>query len=109
LNNSATRYIIRPARVSRFLATSFEPKDLRAQKIISPGFLFHFSSDLLVRATNSRAVRLTGHRHSRRKFIDTEKGRELSNQIILIRGGKIEAVGENIKIPEGAKTIDLSK
>jgi len=42
------------------------------------------------------------------KFIDTLKGRELSNQIILIRGGKIEAVGENIKIPEGAKTIDLS-
>jgi len=42
------------------------------------------------------------------KFIDTLKGRELSNQVILIRGGKIEAVGENIKIPAGATTIDLS-
>ena len=43
------------------------------------------------------------------KFIDTEKGRELLNQIILIRGTKVEAVGENIKIPDGAKIIDFSK
>jgi imidazolonepropionase-like amidohydrolase len=42
------------------------------------------------------------------KFIDVERGRELSNQIIVIRGRKIEAVGPNLAIPEGAKVIDLS-
>jgi hypothetical protein len=34
------------------------------------------------------------------KFIDVQTGRTLANQIILVRGGKIEAVGSNIKIPE---------
>ena len=43
------------------------------------------------------------------KFIDVQAGRVLSNQIILIRGSKIEAVGSNLAIPEGAKVIDLSK
>jgi imidazolonepropionase-like amidohydrolase len=43
------------------------------------------------------------------KFVDVEKGRVLDNQIILIRGSKIAAVGANVSIPEGAKIIDLSK
>jgi imidazolonepropionase-like amidohydrolase len=43
------------------------------------------------------------------KFIDVDKGRELDNQIILIRGSKIEAVGANVAIPDGAAIIDLSK
>src|ERR1700723_1239951 len=43
------------------------------------------------------------------KFIDVEAGRILANQIIVIRGRKIEAVGPNLAIPEGAKVIDLSK
>jgi imidazolonepropionase-like amidohydrolase len=43
------------------------------------------------------------------KFIDVQAGRVLANQIILIRGTKIEAVGANVAIPEGAKVIDLSK
>jgi imidazolonepropionase-like amidohydrolase len=43
------------------------------------------------------------------KFIDVEAGRVLSNQIIVIRGVKIAAVGANVAIPEGAKVIDLSK
>jgi imidazolonepropionase-like amidohydrolase len=42
------------------------------------------------------------------KFIDVERGRELTNQIILIRGTKIEAVGPGLPIPDGAKVIDLS-
>jgi len=42
------------------------------------------------------------------KFIDVEAGRVLSNQIILVRGTKIEAVGAQ-RIPEGATVIDLSK
>ena len=43
------------------------------------------------------------------KFIDVQNGRTLANQIILVRGAKIEAVGSNIKIPDGATLIDLSK
>jgi imidazolonepropionase-like amidohydrolase len=42
------------------------------------------------------------------KFIDVERGRELSNQVIIIRGTKIEAVGPNLAVPEGAKVIDMS-
>jgi imidazolonepropionase-like amidohydrolase len=41
------------------------------------------------------------------RFIDVETGRRLENQLIVIRGGRIEAVGSNLKVPEGAKVIDL--
>jgi imidazolonepropionase-like amidohydrolase len=43
------------------------------------------------------------------KLLDVESGRLLANQIILVRDGKIQAVGENIPIPAGASVIDLSK
>src|SRR6202041_2710494 len=43
------------------------------------------------------------------KFIDVEAGRILANQVILVRGTKIEAVGANVAVPDGAKVIDLSK
>ncbi len=43
------------------------------------------------------------------KLIDVATGRVLVNQIIVIRGTKIEAVGANLPIPDGAKVIDLSK
>jgi len=43
------------------------------------------------------------------KFIDVEGGRILANQIIVVRGTKIEAVGANLAVPDGAKVIDLSK
>ena len=43
------------------------------------------------------------------KFIDVQTGHVLANQVILIRGAKIDAVGANIAIPEGANIIDLSK
>jgi len=42
------------------------------------------------------------------KLIDTEAGTVLTNQTILIRNGKIDAVGAGINIPAGAKMIDLS-
>jgi len=42
------------------------------------------------------------------KFIDVVSGRTLANQVILIRGTKIEAVGANVAIPDGASVIDLS-
>jgi len=43
------------------------------------------------------------------KFLDVESGRLLANQIILVRDGKIQAVGENLPVPAGASVIDLSK
>ncbi len=43
------------------------------------------------------------------KLIDVGSGRVLADQIIVIRGTKIEAVGANVTIPDGAKIIDLSK
>src|SRR4029077_9468438 len=43
------------------------------------------------------------------KLIDVDAGRALPNQTIVIRNGKIEAIGENLAIPAGATIIDLSK
>ncbi len=42
------------------------------------------------------------------KFVDPEKGTTETNQIILVRGKKIEGVGPNLTIPAEAKVIDLS-
>jgi imidazolonepropionase-like amidohydrolase len=43
------------------------------------------------------------------KLIDVDAGRALPNQVIIIRNGKIESVGENLAIPAGATILDLSK
>jgi imidazolonepropionase-like amidohydrolase len=53
------------------------------------------------------AASLTAIRAGR--FIDVQAGRVLANQIIVIRGTKIEAVGGNVAIPDGAKVLDLSR
>src|SRR6267154_5664704 len=42
------------------------------------------------------------------KLVDPEKGTTETNQIILVRGKKIEAVGPHVQIPPDAKIIDLS-
>ena len=43
------------------------------------------------------------------RLIDPDKGMVLQNQIILIRGNKVEAVGAGLTIPPGAQVIDLSQ
>jgi len=43
------------------------------------------------------------------KLVDPEKGTTETNQIIFIRGKKIQAVGSNLALPINAKIIDLSK
>jgi imidazolonepropionase-like amidohydrolase len=43
------------------------------------------------------------------KLIDTENGKVLENQLILIENDTIKAVGGNIAIPKNATVIDLSK
>lgn len=42
------------------------------------------------------------------KLIDTETGKVLTNQMILIENDLIKAVGANLAIPAGAQVIDLS-
>jgi imidazolonepropionase-like amidohydrolase len=42
------------------------------------------------------------------RVIDVGNGRVLEKQIILLRGKKIEAMGSEVKIPAGARMIDLS-
>ncbi len=42
------------------------------------------------------------------KLIDTENGKVLTNQMILVENDRIKAVGANLTIPAGAKLIDLS-
>src|SRR6266481_9650897 len=43
------------------------------------------------------------------RLLDVTAGRIQINQLILVRGGKIEAIGENLPVPAGAAVIDLSK
>lgn len=40
--------------------------------------------------------------------VDPAKGSVARNQIILVENGKIKEIGANIRIPDGASTIDLS-
>jgi imidazolonepropionase-like amidohydrolase len=41
------------------------------------------------------------------KLIDVENGKVVSDQVILVEGERIRAVGTNLSIPAGAKVIDL--
>jgi len=43
------------------------------------------------------------------KLVNVDAGRLQTNQMIVVHGGKIEAVGENLAVPAGATVIDLSK
>src|SRR5215467_2446063 len=43
------------------------------------------------------------------RLLDVDTGRLLTNQIIVIRGGKIEALGDHVALPPSATVIDLSK
>ena len=43
------------------------------------------------------------------RLIDTETGKVLENQMILVEGDLIKAVGPNLTVPAGATVIDLSK
>ncbi len=43
------------------------------------------------------------------KLLDVDSGRLLTNQLIFVRGGKIESIGEHLAVPPDATLIDLSK
>lgn len=43
------------------------------------------------------------------RIIDPETGNSVPNQVILVQGSKITAVGSDIRIPRGSQVIDLSR
>jgi len=43
------------------------------------------------------------------RLVDPETGTAAENQVILIEGERIKAIGPNLEIPPGATVIDLSK
>ncbi|HEY9405181.1 MAG TPA: amidohydrolase family protein [Pyrinomonadaceae bacterium] len=43
------------------------------------------------------------------KLVVPETGTTLTNQIILVEGARIKAVGADVKIPSGANVVDLSR
>jgi imidazolonepropionase-like amidohydrolase len=43
------------------------------------------------------------------KLLDVEAGTVLTDQTVIIRDGKVEAVGKDLAIPAGANVIDLSR
>ena len=42
------------------------------------------------------------------RLLDPEAGRILANQVIVVEGNKISAVGTNVAVPAGAQVIDLA-
>ena len=43
------------------------------------------------------------------RVVDPDAGTAAQNQVILVEGGKITAIGATVKIPSGANVIDLSR
>src|SRR5215471_18630158 len=62
---------------------------------------------LLASATAAQSGAITAIKAGR--LIDPETGTATSNQVILVEGEKIRAVGSDLAIPAGATVIDLSK
>jgi imidazolonepropionase-like amidohydrolase len=77
------------------------------RKIVSFGVLLaalFLSSAAFVRAQAAATVTVI----KAGRLIDTENGKVLTNQIIIVENERIKAVGANLTIPAGAKVIDLS-
>jgi imidazolonepropionase-like amidohydrolase len=65
-----------------------------------------FAVALLVFCTVTGLAQVTAIKAG--KLIDPETGTTATNQIILVEGSKIKAVGAGLQIPTGATVIDLS-
>ncbi len=69
--------------------------------------LFLLIACLTIGIAGTQAATITAIRAGR--LIDPESGTASANQVILIEGEKIKAVGPDVAIPAGATVIDLSK
>jgi imidazolonepropionase-like amidohydrolase len=81
----------------KFLLCTFQKKPMR--KISSLLLLF---TTIFCSGQNKLTAIKAG------KLIDTENGKVLNDQVILIENDTIKAVGSNILIPKDAKILDLS-
>jgi cytosine/adenosine deaminase-related metal-dependent hydrolase len=72
------------------------------KKILLTGMFLTFAGGILSAQDGILKVIRAG------RLIDTENGKVLFNQVILIKNDTIKEVGINIKIPENAAIIDLS-
>jgi imidazolonepropionase-like amidohydrolase len=69
--------------------------------------LFALAALVFVFASVSASGQVTAIRAGR--VVDPEAGTAAENQVILVEGGKIKAVGAGLNIPNGATVIDLSR
>ena len=76
------------------------------RKIISFGVLLAVLFLNLTTQVTAQAASVTAIKAGR--LIDTENGKVLTNQIIIVENERIKAVGANVPIPVGARVIDLS-
>jgi imidazolonepropionase-like amidohydrolase len=74
-------------------------RDMRRRLALLIGFILITAFTAVAQVTAIRAGRV----------VDPETGKVTLNQIILVEGQDIKEIGANIKIPEGAAVIDLSK
>ncbi len=72
-----------------------------------PCVLYLLTAFLVAGVANAQTPAVTAIKAGR--LIDPESGTAIANQVILIEGEKIKAVGASIAIPPGATVIDLSK
>ena len=75
--------------------------------IVTKAKAIAFHAGLLVLTASPAAAQVTAIRAGR--LIDPEAGTVTMNQIILIEGGRFQAIGPNVAIPPGAEVIDLSQ
>ncbi len=66
-----------------------------------------FCLTALSQVTQKQPPQVTAIRAGR--LVVPETGAVLTNQIILVEGARIKAVGADVKIPDGANVIDLSR
>jgi imidazolonepropionase-like amidohydrolase len=69
---------------------------------------FKLLSSLLLLVLNSALINAQVTAIKAGKLLDPETGSVTANQIILVEGQTIKAIGPDIKIPDGAAIIDLS-
>ena len=105
MNGTQLRFILHP---SSFILKSlhYATREVTTMNIGLRALSLLFAL-LLIGAANAQTPTLTAIKAGR--LIDPETGTASANQVILIEGERIKAVGSDVAIPAGANLIDLSK
>lgn len=75
---------------------------------MKPTSAFKLLSSLLLLLLNATLIHAQVTAIKAGKLLDPERGTVTANQIILVEGQTIKAIGPDVKIPNGASVIDLS-